>query len=124
MLSPSKVCGNSTTQEFHIGKNGKKADLAQWSEGFKLQGPICQVTTCSVIFVIILERFPKSWRLWKNGPDCSLERASFGNEAQIIEHKQQTNERRIRTKGIIGNMEQPEPDRQRFVQSKKWHKIQ
>ncbi len=45
-------------QEFHKGKHGKKADLAQWSEGFKLQGPICQVTTSSVIFIIILERLP------------------------------------------------------------------
>ncbi len=62
LLSPSKVCGNSTMQEFHKGKHGKKADLAQWSEGFKLQGPICQVTTSSVIFIIILERLPESWR--------------------------------------------------------------
>lgn len=49
-MSESKVCGNSTTHEFHDGKKGKKADLASWSEGFKLQGPVYKVTTYQVIF--------------------------------------------------------------------------
>lgn len=94
-MSPSKVCGNSTTQEFHKGKNGKRADLAEWSEGFKLQGPICQVTTSSVMFILIAECLPQSWRPRKNGPNCSMELAPFGNETQIIKHKQPTDEGRI-----------------------------
>lgn len=30
LMSESKVCGNSTTQEFHKGRHGKRADLAEW----------------------------------------------------------------------------------------------
>ena len=37
-------------KEFHDGKKGKKADLAQWDEGFKLQGPTYGVTTHMVYF--------------------------------------------------------------------------
>ncbi len=92
LLSPSKVCGNSTTQEFHKGKNGKKADLAQWSEGFKLQGPMFDVTTSSVICLIILERFSQPWRLRKDGAYRSVERTPTGHETQRIEHKQPTDE--------------------------------
>ena len=40
-------------KEFHDGKKGKKADLAQWGEGFKLQGPTYGVTTHMVYFPII-----------------------------------------------------------------------
>ena len=40
-------------KEFHDGKKGKKDDLAQWGEGFKLQGPTYGVTTHMVYFSII-----------------------------------------------------------------------
>ena len=39
------VCGNSTNNEIHNGKKGPKAELAQWSEGFKLEGPIDGTTS-------------------------------------------------------------------------------
>jgi hypothetical protein len=109
LLSPSKVCGNSTTQEFHKGKNGKKADLAQWSEGFKLQGPMFNATTSSVTFLIILERFSQSWRLRKDGPNRSVERTPTWYEAQIIKYKQPVDEGRVRPSCRFGHMEQLKP---------------
>lgn len=48
LLSNSKVCGNSLNQEIHSGREGKRADLATWGEGFKLQGPIYSLTTNNV----------------------------------------------------------------------------
>lgn len=48
-LGPTKVCGNSTSNEFHHGKQGPRADLATWPEGFKLQGPLDATTTYGVI---------------------------------------------------------------------------
>jgi hypothetical protein len=39
-------------KEFHDGKKGKKADLAKWGEGFKLQGPTYGVTTHMVYFFL------------------------------------------------------------------------
>ena len=48
MLGPRKVCGNSTSNEFHNGIQGPRADLSTWPEGFKLQGPIDGTTTYAV----------------------------------------------------------------------------
>lgn len=50
-MSQLKVCGNSMSKEFHQGKKGSKADLVEWREGFKLEGPICEITTNSVSFI-------------------------------------------------------------------------
>jgi hypothetical protein len=52
-------------KEFHDGKKGKKADLAKWGEGFKLQGPTYGVTTHMVYFLVMinLECFSKSWTI-------------------------------------------------------------
>ena len=47
-FGPRKVCGNSTTNEFHSGKQGPRADLQEWPEGYKLQGPIYGVTRYAV----------------------------------------------------------------------------
>lgn len=44
-FGPRKVCGNSTNNEIHNGKQGPRADLAKWPEGFKLQGPLDGTTT-------------------------------------------------------------------------------
>lgn len=43
-FGPRKVCGNSTTNQFHSGKQGPRADLAQWPDHYKLQGPLFSVT--------------------------------------------------------------------------------
>jgi len=48
-FGPRKVCGNSTTQEFHKGLQGPRADLQEWPDNFKLQGPLFGVTTYAVI---------------------------------------------------------------------------
>lgn len=50
LLSNSKVCGNSLNQQAHSGRKGKRADLAEWPEGFKLQGPMYSVTNKQVIY--------------------------------------------------------------------------
>ena len=47
-FGPRKVCGNSTNNEIHNGKQGPRADLAKWPEGFKLQGPLDGTTTYAV----------------------------------------------------------------------------
>lgn len=47
-LGPRKVTGNSTSHEFHNGRQGPKADLATWPDGFKLQGPMDGTTTYAV----------------------------------------------------------------------------
>lgn len=35
-LPKNKVCGESISHEFHNGIQGPRADLATWSDGFKL----------------------------------------------------------------------------------------
>jgi hypothetical protein len=73
LMSESKVCGNSTAHEFHKGTHGKRADLAQWGEGFKLQGPIYNATTSHVTYLSINRtRIPimessKRWSLSQYG---------------------------------------------------------
>ena len=47
-FGPRKVCGNSTNNEVHSGRQGPKADLQNWPEGFKLQGEIYGVTRYAV----------------------------------------------------------------------------
>jgi hypothetical protein len=47
-FAPADVCGNSTSNEFHSGRQGPRADLAKWPEGFKLQGPLYGVTNYAV----------------------------------------------------------------------------
>lgn len=42
------MTGNSTTHEYHNGRQGPKADLATWPDGFKLQGPMDGTTTYAV----------------------------------------------------------------------------
>jgi hypothetical protein len=49
-FGPRKVCGNSTSNEFHRGKTGPRADLAEWPDHFKLQGPLFGVTNYAVTF--------------------------------------------------------------------------
>jgi hypothetical protein len=49
-FGPRKVCGNSTSNEFHGGKTGPRADLAEWPDHFKLQGPLFGVTNYAVTF--------------------------------------------------------------------------
>ena len=50
-----KVCGNSTTNEFHNGRKGPKADLQSWPDGWKLQGPLDGTTTYGVYFLLTIE---------------------------------------------------------------------
>ena len=47
-FGPEKVCGNSTNNEVHNGRQGPRADLSTWPEGFKLQGPLDGTTTYGV----------------------------------------------------------------------------
>ena len=49
-LPEGKVTGNSLNQEAHNGRQGPKADLQSWPEGFKLQGPLDSTTTYAVTF--------------------------------------------------------------------------
>ena len=51
-FGPRKVCGNSTTNQFHSGKQGPRADLAQWPDHYKLQGPLFSVTHYGVISIL------------------------------------------------------------------------
>ena len=51
-FAEKKVCGNSTNNEIHNGRQGPKADLSTWPDGFKLQGPIDATTTYGVIFML------------------------------------------------------------------------
>jgi len=44
-LAEGKVTGNSLNQEAHNGRQGPKADLQSWPEGFKLQGPLASTTS-------------------------------------------------------------------------------
>lgn len=47
-FGPRKVCGNSTSKELHSGKTGPRADLAEWPDHYKLQGPLYSVTQYEV----------------------------------------------------------------------------
>ncbi len=51
-FGPRKVCGNSTSNEFHCGKTGPRADLAQWPDHYKLQGPLYGVTQYGVLQIL------------------------------------------------------------------------
>ena len=60
-FGPRKVCGNSTTNEKHNGRTGPRADLAEWPDHYKLQGPLFSVTKyavspdlCRTIFPIMV----------------------------------------------------------------------
>lgn len=66
-FGPEKVCGNSTNNEVHNGRQGPRADLSTWPEGFKLQGPLDGTTTYGVKIYINIESISGSWRLLKNG---------------------------------------------------------
>ena len=50
-FGPRKVCGNSTSNEFHDGKKGPRADLAGWPDHYKLQGPLYGVSNYAVIIL-------------------------------------------------------------------------
>lgn len=50
-FGPRKVCGNSTSNEFHAGREGPRADLAEWPDHYKLQGPFYGVSNYAVIFI-------------------------------------------------------------------------
>lgn len=47
-MPKGEVPAGSTTHEFHNGAQGPKAEMATWSDGFKLQGPIASTTNYAV----------------------------------------------------------------------------
>lgn len=65
-FGPTKVCGNSTSNEFHCGKTGPRADLAQWPDHYKLQGPLYGVTQYGVLDLLfrIASLIPGTIRKW------------------------------------------------------------
>ena len=53
-FGPRKVTGRSKNNEVHDGRQGPRADLQTWPEGFKLQGPLDGTTTYAVYFFVSL----------------------------------------------------------------------
>lgn len=71
-LPDGKVPTGSTYRRYHDGREGEGRENAEWDEGFKLKGPIADVTTYHVNCRLKAESLPASWRLRQNGPDSQL----------------------------------------------------
>lgn len=71
-LPDGNVPKNSTYRDHYEGKYGDPADIAEFPEGFKLQGPLPDTTTYMVIIWFIAESLSKLRELRENGSDCCM----------------------------------------------------
>ena len=61
-LPEGKVTANTMSRETYNGKQGPKAELQSWPDGFKLQGPMASTTCYNVNGFLDLESVSESWR--------------------------------------------------------------